>query len=68
MLQSAFVPGRVNSTSTRAKSYCLSNTCVPLEAGRYHSNDTASSPPPRISAPTKRRYRPLLDELVDVCC
>ena len=36
---------------------------MPLEAGRYHSNDTASSTPSRISAPatTKRRCRLLLE-------
>jgi hypothetical protein len=69
VLQSTLVPGRANSTSTRPRALLsLSNTCVPLEAGRYHSNDTASSPPPRISAPTKRRCRPLLEELVDDCC
>lgn len=61
MLQSALVPGRANSTSTRPRAVLsLSNTCVPLDAGRYHSNDTASSPPPRITAPTKRRCCPLL--------
>lgn len=57
VLQSAFVPGRrVNSTGTSQPSHqSLPYIGVPLECGGYHSNDTASSPPPRDSAPTKAR-------------
>jgi hypothetical protein len=54
-----------HSTRRGQEVLSLSNTCAPLDAGGYHSNDTASRPPLRSSTPTKRHCRPLL---VDHCC
>ncbi|KAF2032259.1 hypothetical protein EK21DRAFT_61365 [Setomelanomma holmii] len=57
VLQSAFVPGsRVNSTGTPQPSHqSLPYIDGAPRAGGYHSNDTASSPAPRDSIPTKAR-------------
>ncbi|EAT92472.1 hypothetical protein SNOG_00977 [Parastagonospora nodorum SN15] len=57
VLPSALVPGsRVKSTGTPRRSrLSLPYIGVPLGIIGYHSNDTASSPPPRQPVPTKAR-------------
>lgn len=66
VLQRALVPGSaLNPTGTPRRSLLsLPYIGAPLGAGGYHSNDTAPSPPPRASAPTKDAA-PLAQQPVD---